>query len=86
MSDAFTDHAPGLELPVTSAFLVLPSDDTDLPEVTRAVHANQSGTVTVLFADGAESVTLALEKGAAYPYRLRRVLASGTTAIVVGLV
>lgn len=86
MSDAFTDYAPGLESPATSAFLIQPSDDADLPEVTRAVHVNQSGTVTVLFADGAESVTLTLERGAAYPYRLRRVLASGTTATVVGLV
>ena len=70
--------------PYTSAETVTPDDVNDLALVTRGlvVHAasGQHAEVAVIFANDAAPVTVACRIGIAMPFRVRRVLSTGTTA------
>ena len=84
---AATDQFPSqgtLISGITQSVLVTPSGDvTDLTYVTRALHCNVAGNVAVLMAGDTVSVVKAVNAGVTYPWRVRRVLQTGTTATVV---
>ena len=63
---------------------ITPDDDDDLIQTVRGLHCNVSGTAVLMANDGSEA-TLTLVAGMPYPYHVRRVKATGTTAEVVGL-
>lgn len=65
--------------PARSIIDVSPSDTTDLSDVTNALNVATPGTVRVTTLDG--SVTdVSIAPGYAFPLRVTRVWATGTTA------
>lgn len=86
MRDDFGSHAAGLTTPAEHADPITPSDAQDLPRATRALYVGQEGNVAVRFVSGDSVVLANLQAGVIYPLRLRRILATGTTAAgLVGL-
>ena len=81
-TDFFTTYAVGMESPVSQAFAVAPSDTGDLPQVTRALHVDGTGTLRAVIADGTTVTFTALSAGW-HSVRVRRVLATGTTATAI---
>ena len=85
MPDAFNGRLPGLGAPAQNGFAVVPNDGSDLAMTTRALWVGASGDLAVILAGDTVAVTL---KGAygLLPLRVKRVLATGTTAAsIVGL-
>lgn len=82
-TDKFSLFSGGLSGPITRSLLVTPADGADLVETTRALHCNASGNVAVIMAGDTASVIKAVIAGVTYPWRVKRVLAAGTTATVV---
>jgi ribosomal protein S4E len=78
MTDLFTTFSPSLEMPAQSAFAITPTDDSDLPFVTRGLHVNTGGSITVIFVNDTEEVALSVADNTTYPYRLKKVLGVGT--------
>jgi hypothetical protein len=76
--------------PISDGFAVTPRDAEDLTEVTRALMVAAAGDIRVTLMDQAEGtfITLpAMQPGVLYPFRVKRIWASGTSASgVVGLV
>ncbi len=71
----------GLTTPVRSAAAVTPSDATDLAYTTKGIYIGGSGNIVVNMADSGAPVTFTeLQVGTVYPFRVTRVLATGTTA------
>lgn len=77
--DPFQKFAPALTSPVTRIETITPSDSTDLVRVTRAINVAGSGTVRMVTLGG-DTADLYLAAGIAFPVRVTRVLATGTTA------
>ena len=86
MKDEFSRHGASLTSPSTAAETIMPDNESDLAYATRALYVGEAGDVVVQLMSG-ETVTLAnMQAGTVYPMRVRRVLASGTTAsFLVGL-
>ena len=86
ITDHFSGFGSGLESPATGMLVITPNDGADLTVVPRAPMVKQAGDVTVVMKDGTAGTLPALQAGVPYPVRVRRVLASGTTATgIVGL-
>lgn len=80
MADDFAGLATALDSPARDASAVTPSDSQPLAAVSRALYVGGSGALAVEMLSGA-TVTLAeAQAGMIYPLRVRRVLATGTTA------
>lgn len=80
MSDVFSAHTPGLTSPLIGGLgAITPSDSTDLTAVTREIYVGGAGNISVIWADGRETVE-PVAAGERLPWRLRRVKATGTTA------
>lgn len=86
MADRFQSNAEGPSSPPQRAATVTPNDSEDLPDVTKGIHCSAAGDLVAIFADDSSAVTLTLLAGTTYRYRLRRILATGTTATVVAFV
>ena len=86
MVDEFSRHGASLTSPPTGAETIIPDNESDLAYATRALYVGEAGDVVVQMLTG-EMVTLAnMQAGTIYPMRVRRVLATGTTAsYLVGL-
>lgn len=69
------------------AFLITPSDSTDLSEVTRAISLEVAGTLAIITQDGTTITIPGLAVGVLHPIGAQRVLSTGTTATgIVGYV
>jgi len=79
MADAFAQYQVGLESPAVRASNVTPSDSVDLAEASRAINVATSGTVRVTTIGGT-TATLYVTAGSAFPVRVLRIWATGTTA------
>ena len=81
MSDKnFSGRAASAIGPAATLIAVTPSDTADLPSgVTRAVHVGNAGTLAVLDTKGNTAILQSLD-GQYHPVRVRRILATGTTA------
>ena len=53
--------------------------DTDTFELTRGIHANTDGSIKVMMEDGS-TPTLVVVAGVLYPYRIKMLYSTGTTA------
>lgn len=82
----FSNRAAGLDSPPAYAFTITPDDTADLARPTRGLMIAGAGDVTVVM-EGGDTVTLpGLLPGVQYAVRVRRVLATATTASgLVGL-
>lgn len=77
--DKFAGFTQSPADPARSIFDVNPSDTTDLPEVTNALNVATPGTLRVTTLEG--SITdISVAPGYAFPVRVTRVWATGTTA------
>lgn len=83
--DTYDAYSRGLESPLSSAVEVAPDDANDLLHVSRAVFVGGGGDLRVIMLEG-QTVTFAGLASGWHPIRVRRVLATGTSAsaIVVG--
>jgi hypothetical protein len=84
MNDNFKYHAPDLSSPASRIHLITPNDDANLPVIPRALRVLTGGNLAIRDAAGTEVVIPVLECEF-IPIRVVRVLATGTTATVIGL-
>lgn len=69
-----------------SQYLVTPADGADLPQITLGLYVKTAGTLVTIGANDTASVDWGtVAAGAFLPIRAKRVLATGTTAVVIGL-
>ena len=83
--DTYDDNASGLESPLTNLAEATPSDEADLPAVTRAIYVGVEGDLRVTSHHGS-TVTFRNILPGWHPIRIKRIHATGTAAtdIVVG--
>lgn len=79
VKDKYAGFASTPDSPATSVQPILPDDETDLVEASIALNVATSGTVRVTSLSGTVSDVF-IAAGTAFPLRVRRVWASGTTA------
>lgn len=77
--DSFSTNTAGLESPAVDVFPITPNDSADLAAVTRAIRAQNAGTVACVMFNG-QSRSLQFLAGETRAVRVSRVLATGTTA------
>lgn len=77
--DRFEAHQPGISGALTRFAVVSPSDGTDLPFCSRAVYFAASGNVTFWPKGSVSPVTITVTSGQREPWRIDRILATGTT-------
>lgn len=75
-----TSEVYGTTGPADYAAAVTPSDAVDLTKFARSLYIGTGGDLTVLMPDGASVLFKAVIGGTILPVRIRRVLATGTTA------
>lgn len=80
MFDKFRNFATRLESPAVFMEAVTPSDIVDLPTPSRALNVAESGMVRVTTVGGSTG-DLFIASGGAFPVRVRRIWATGTTAL-----
>lgn len=83
MADLFNYPDSSKSAPATRHFEITPSDTVDLAVRPRALRCGTSGTVTIRDENDVD-VTYPVSAGEVLPIRAVRVLATGTTASVVG--
>ncbi len=84
--DNFETHAVGLESPAAYAFSVVPSDVTDLEQVTRALYVGNAGDISLVMKDGGSVLFKNISAGSILALRTQRINATATTATdIVGL-
>lgn len=84
--DHFSGFGSGLDSPATGILPIAPSDGADLAVMPRVLMVATVGNVAVVMKDGSTGTLPALQPGVPYPVRVKRVLATGTTATgIVGL-
>jgi len=80
-TDSFLYSKKGLTVPSDHAVAVTPNDSTDLANTTRALYVGVSGDIVAIMAEDDSSVTFkGVGSGAVLPLRVKRILATGTTA------
>lgn len=80
MANEFSGRAASMTGPATRVAPVIPDDAADLPGgLCRSLYVGAGGALRIMTADGDEA-TLASSAFQYHPIRVRRVLATGTTA------
>lgn len=81
MADPFSTYQAGLTSPAFAAIAVTPNDGADLANTSRGLWVGQGGDVAVILVNDTASVVIAnVSGGSLLPIRVKRVLATGTTA------
>ncbi|WP_111431024.1 hypothetical protein [Rhodobacteraceae bacterium DSL-40] len=70
--------------PASGVAIISPNDVADIAAPVRAFLVNENGDVTVTMIDGSVATLFGLTAGTVYPFRIRKLHATGTT--VTGLV
>ncbi|TDX63989.1 hypothetical protein EDE12_106134 [Methylosinus sp. sav-2] len=81
--DNFNSHAKGLSSPGTKHFQLVASDNADLAVIPRAVYVNVGGVAVIRDAAGTD-ISYNMSQGQVLPFRGVRLLALGTTAVLIG--
>lgn len=79
MNDPFQHQASGLESPAVRLAGVTPNDTADLAFITRGIAVGTEGFVRLVTLGG-DTGRVYVVPGAPFPIRVRRILATGTTA------
>ena len=86
MTDTYSAHASSLTAPARDGFAVTPNEASDLPDVTRALYVGGPGHLVLMLQAGATVTLSNVPSGSLLPLRVRRILATGTSATaIVGL-
>ena len=80
MADTFLTAVRGLDSPVEEGFNVTPNDSTDFEQFTRGIYVGVTGNLAIHTVRGSILTFVGLASGIIHPIRVRRVLATGTTA------
>ncbi len=82
MTDNFSGFAPSLTSPGERHYALVPSDSDDLNPRPRALKCISAGVVVVRDIAGVD-IAYPMETGDVLEFRANRILATGTTAVVV---
>ncbi|KQX42489.1 hypothetical protein ASD04_00505 [Devosia sp. Root436] len=85
MTDRYEGHATSIQGPATHGFAIVPSDASDLVEVTRAIYVGGAGDVTARLLSGADVTFTAVPAGSVLPIRAIRIGTASTATNLVGL-
>lgn len=86
MADIYAHTTPGLSSPAVDGSMIQPNDGNDLAHVTRALYVGVGGQIAAQLASGSTITLAAVPGGTLLPLRVRRVMATGTSATnIVGL-
>lgn len=80
MPDRYDSHTPSLSSPLIGGFSITPNDLVDLPAVTRQLRVTGSGGQLAISWAGGDQTVEPVVSGDVLDWRVRRVLATGTTA------
>lgn len=80
MSDDFASTQTGLDSPARGSYPVTPDDATDLAKTSRGLWITGTGDVKMTFQDGSIDTYSGLPGPALYPFCVKRVWATGTSA------
>lgn len=80
MADIYAHTTPGLTSPAIDGSMIVPDDSGDLAHVTRAVYVGNGGQIAAQLASGSTITLAAVPSGTLLPLRVRRVMATGTSA------
>lgn len=81
MADNYSSFVSSVSDPARSAGAVTPNDSTDLTNLPKAIYVGTGGSLVVRLADDSTNVTLSnVADGSLLPLRVKRVIATGTTA------
>ncbi len=83
MPDPFDTDYVNLTSPAVAHYVIAPSDSSDLPVRPRALYVNAAGTAVLRDNDG-EEISYEVAAGAVLSLRPVRVMATGTTAQLIG--
>lgn len=81
--DSQKRRAPENELRVRSMLALTASDTNELVAVPKGLYCSVAGNVKVMFADDSTAVTIAVVAGQLYPFEIRQLFSTGTTATVL---
>lgn len=70
----------GALVPAQNCDNVSPSDSADLPHASRGIICGGAGDVSVDFIGSGTAITFTLQAGVVYPFQVRRIRNTGTTA------
>lgn len=86
-TDNFENNREGLESPANGAFAITPHDTNELSLVTRGIYVGGAGDAVCVMADDTEVTFTGLLAGQVYPFQVKQVKATNTTATsLIGLV
>lgn len=77
--DRYSRFSRAPSLPASAVEEIVPDDAADIPNVSLALNVATPGTVRVTTLDG-DTVDVQVAAGVAFPLRVTRVWATGTTA------
>ncbi len=81
MPDAFATRADDVSAPARRTGAIIPHDANDLPDLPKAIYVGGGGDVALMaVGDTTARVFKMAPAGSILPIRVRRVLATGTTA------
>lgn len=83
MADPYDGNATIISQCSDGCSEITPSDSTDMASIPAGICVNVSGLVKMTFFKSAAAVTLYLNAGVSYAYRVKRVYVTGTDAAVV---
>jgi hypothetical protein len=69
----------------SKAWLMAGDDDANQAVITRAIYCTVAGDIKVIFADDTDAVTLPVEANKDYPWMIKKLFATATTATIYGL-
>ncbi len=81
--DNFQGYSKGYTAPADIHYPITPNDDADLPRIPRVLHCTVAGNVVIRDKEGTD-ISYPMVVGQGLVFRARRILATGTTATVVG--
>ena len=82
----YSGRSAAITASARAGFAVAPHDEDDLPFETRGLYVGSSGDIVLHLASGDEITLANVPGGTVLPLRVRRVVATGTTATqLVGL-
>lgn len=83
--DDFSNYGKGLSSPVTKGDVIAPAD-VDLANIPRAIYVGGEGDVTGILEDDTAEITLYnVGAGSLLPFRFKRISASTTATLIVGV-
>lgn len=81
INDPFASAVDSPIAPAQRCFAIAPSDQSELPQVTKAIYIGTAGDITLRMVDASADVTFAnVPAGMILDLRVRAIKATGTTA------